>query len=211
MKKAMADYHEDMNGDVFESWFKNFLLPNLPPKSLIVMDNAKYHSRLYDKAPTQSSLKGEIIEFLQKQGVVLPEPPPTKVVLLQMVKELNLPKKYIIDEMARAAGHIVLRLPPYHCCLNAIEMVWSQVKRQVRRHNIFDHSAEHVIQILKDAFDSVTPDQWLQYVKHAEMEEQGFWERDRIIDDEIQPIIISLDEETDDEFIDDNSGIPILN
>ena len=43
------------------------------------------------------------------------------------------------------------------------------------------------------------------------MEEQGFWERDRIIDDEIQPIIISLDEETDDEFIDDNSGIPILN
>ena len=33
----MADYHEDMNGDVFESWFKNFLLPNLPPKSFKIL------------------------------------------------------------------------------------------------------------------------------------------------------------------------------
>ena len=53
------------------------------------MDNAQYHSRLYEKAPTQSNLKGEIIDFLKQKEVPLPEPPerqPTKAALLQMVK-----------------------------------------------------------------------------------------------------------------------------
>lgn len=34
-----------------------------------------------------------------------------------------------MDELALEKGHRVLRLPPYHCEYNAIEMVWSQCKR----------------------------------------------------------------------------------
>ncbi|CAH4034426.1 unnamed protein product [Pieris brassicae] len=44
-------------------------------------------------------------------------------------------KSYVIDEMAKAAGVEVLRLPPYHCELNPIELVWADVKGYVARNN----------------------------------------------------------------------------
>jgi hypothetical protein len=31
--------------------------------------------------------------------------------------------KYAVDEMAKAHGHTVLRLPPYHCVFNPIELL----------------------------------------------------------------------------------------
>ena len=51
--KFYADYHEDINGAVFETWFKNTVLPNLPKgrKVAILFDNAKYHSRVVERYP----------------------------------------------------------------------------------------------------------------------------------------------------------------
>jgi hypothetical protein len=45
IKDFRVDYDEDTTADLFEEWFKNKLLPNIPPTSVIVMDNATYHSR----------------------------------------------------------------------------------------------------------------------------------------------------------------------
>lgn len=42
--KQSDDYHNDMNGELFEKWFKEQLLPNLKEPCAIVMDNASYHS-----------------------------------------------------------------------------------------------------------------------------------------------------------------------
>ncbi len=39
----MEDYHSEMNGDVYEHWFNNFLLPNIPYNAVIVSDRAAYH------------------------------------------------------------------------------------------------------------------------------------------------------------------------
>ncbi|KAI4462802.1 hypothetical protein MML48_4g00017193 [Holotrichia oblita] len=44
IKSSCVDYHQDMTADLFENWFTNKLLPFLPPASIIVMDNASYHS-----------------------------------------------------------------------------------------------------------------------------------------------------------------------
>ena len=49
--------------------------------------------------------------------------------LYKLIKTSNFTPKYTVDEMVKAAGHEVLRLPPYHCELNPIELAWSQVKR----------------------------------------------------------------------------------
>ena len=43
--------------------------------------------------------------------------------------------KYVIDELAKASGHEVVRLPSYHCELNLIELCWSHVKRHIKEHN----------------------------------------------------------------------------
>lgn len=48
--------------------------------------------------------------------------------LLELIQESHRPKKYEIDEIALKNGHKVLRLPPYHCQFNAIELVWVNCK-----------------------------------------------------------------------------------
>lgn len=40
-----GDYHGEMNGETFKSWVENLLL-RLEEPSVIVMDNAAYHSTL---------------------------------------------------------------------------------------------------------------------------------------------------------------------
>ena len=51
ISKCYIDYHQNMNCEVFESWFGDKLIPNLPKdgKTPIVLDNAKYHCRLMEK------------------------------------------------------------------------------------------------------------------------------------------------------------------
>ena len=34
-ENGFADYHADMNGDAFEHWFEEKLLPNLPEKCIL--------------------------------------------------------------------------------------------------------------------------------------------------------------------------------
>ena len=52
-----------MNAKSFEKLIKYQLLPALPKKSLIIMDNASYHSVREDgtKAPASNTRKGEMI------------------------------------------------------------------------------------------------------------------------------------------------------
>ena len=38
------DYHHDIDSNGFENWLKP-ILPKLPPNSVLVMDNASYHSK----------------------------------------------------------------------------------------------------------------------------------------------------------------------
>ena len=60
--KSMKDYHEEMDSDRFLKWFKEQLIPNIPPNSFIVLDNASYHSRELNKAPTSNSRKTDMQE-----------------------------------------------------------------------------------------------------------------------------------------------------
>ena len=41
-----------------------------------------------------------------------------------------------VSKTTKEAGHTVLCLPPYHCDLNLIELIWSQLKRYVAANNV---------------------------------------------------------------------------
>ena len=182
-----------MNGEVFESWFQEKLLPNLPKdeKVCIVLDNAKYHCRLSEKTPSMSMRKNEMINFMNKHCIRIPEPVPTKPVLLKLIKDANIQKKYIIDSMAESAGHTVLRLPPYHCMLNPIEMVWSQLKQKCRRENIYTNEPSKVLDLIRNVCnETILPAHWKNYVSHVIKEEENFRKTDHIVDNEIEPVII---------------------
>jgi hypothetical protein len=62
-----------MNGENFEHWMLTQLFPNLEESSVIVMDNAPYHSVLLEKSPTQSWRNDETIDWLQNKGILFTE------------------------------------------------------------------------------------------------------------------------------------------
>ena len=68
-KKVTGDYHVEMNSDNFEEWFHDKLLCNVPYNSLIVMDNASYHSRHIEEVPTSNSRKGDLQDWLTSHGI----------------------------------------------------------------------------------------------------------------------------------------------
>ena len=48
-----GDYHDEMSGEVFQNWFEG-ILPKLPRNSVIIMDNASYHSVKAETVPNTS-------------------------------------------------------------------------------------------------------------------------------------------------------------
>jgi hypothetical protein len=56
-KNNTADAHDEMDGEMYEKYFSEQLLPNLPPKSVIVVDNASCHSR--KKGTTSNKVMAE--------------------------------------------------------------------------------------------------------------------------------------------------------
>lgn len=99
------------------------------------MDNAPYHSVKKEKLPTSSTRKADIIKWLEDKGEVVDN---TMVIpeLLDIFKRIKpLHNKYVIDELAKATNKTILRLPPYHCELNPIELAWSSIKNHVKMNN----------------------------------------------------------------------------
>ena len=156
---------------------------------IIVLDNASYHSRQVEKIPTMNTLKADMINFMKDHGIRVHEPIPIKAVLLEKIKMANIKKRFVIDEMASKNGHQVLRLPPYHCCLNPIEMVWHQLKANVRRQNVYSDSPEKVLDLIRRVCDKITPDDWSRYVEHVKKEEESFRKRDNFLDYEIEKCV----------------------
>ncbi len=56
--------NSEINSEKFENWLQNKLLPNLPPNSIVVFDNASTHSKQYNKPPLQSANKNTIKKWL---------------------------------------------------------------------------------------------------------------------------------------------------
>ena len=103
-KHNTGDYHDEMQHQTFEEWFNCTLLPKIPHHSIIVMDNAPYHSRRKEQLPTKSWTKGKLMEWLSARGIAYPVRC-FKSELWQIV-EHNRPQNptYVVDEAASQAG-----------------------------------------------------------------------------------------------------------
>ena len=56
-----------MNSVIFNKWVEEQLFPALPPKSLVVMDNASYHSVIKEgtKVPTSATRKRDMQKWFK--------------------------------------------------------------------------------------------------------------------------------------------------
>lgn len=188
--RKTGDYHEDMDAERFEKWFSN-ILPQIEPGSVVVMDNAPYHSRRVEQLPTSAWRKGRISEWLSGKNIPF-DNTMLKIELLNIARlHKNQYIKYAVDEMASERGVIVLRLPPYHCELNPIELIWGQIKNEVARKNT-TFKLDEVKVLLNDAIGNVLPDSWKKCILHVMKEEQRMWELDTQIDITVEPVIITI-------------------
>ena len=102
-KRNTGDYHDEMTAEHFEEWFASSLLPNVQPSSLIVMDNASYHSRRSEPLPVKSWTKKRMIEWLQDKKIDFP-PKSRKNEIFSIIQRQSPTVKYVVDDLAAAAG-----------------------------------------------------------------------------------------------------------
>ena len=117
------DYHFDINAELFEGWLQK-VLPNLPQNSVLVFDNASYHSKKDENnTPTIKWRIDRLREWLKANKVDFPaKSKRPELYQLARMKAAENPR-YKVDQMIKEAGHEVLRLPPYYCDLNPIERI----------------------------------------------------------------------------------------
>lgn len=189
--KKTGDYHEEMNGESFEQWFSK-ILPNLEENAVIVLDNAPYHSRRMEKVPTTASRKVDVQNWLRSKNINFEEAM-LKVQLLRIVKDHKAEyQKYAIDEMAASQNKTVLRLPPYHCELNPIELIWAEVKNYIAKHNTTFKFCD-LKGLFKEALELITAQKWENCIKHVKDKvEKRMWELDNILEEQVEPFIIDV-------------------
>uniref|UniRef100_A0A8R1IIA3 Tc1-like transposase DDE domain-containing protein n=1 Tax=Caenorhabditis japonica TaxID=281687 RepID=A0A8R1IIA3_CAEJA len=145
-KDQKEDYHTEMTADLYEKMAMETIIPQLARAAaakgrpaVLVKDNASYHCRVLEKAPTKQDRKKVIVEFLAKHGIVMSIATHKAQLVEKMEELIKLKggrwafKKFVVDEFAKQNGVIAVRLPPYHCFLNPIEMVWAQMKQKVMK------------------------------------------------------------------------------
>lgn len=191
---SSLDYHQDTDARLFEDWFENRLLKNIPQNSVIIMDNASYHSRQEKIIPNTSSTKVEIQNFMIDNDIYFEETY-TKGELLEVLKAFKINKEYVCDKLAAENGHTVLRLPPYYCVFNPIELIWHQLKSNVRRSNTSPTLNTSVIELIKNVIGNISAENWKNCVKHVIKKENSYI----ALSANVQPLIISLDEDSDSE------------
>lgn len=128
-----GDYHDNMNLDNYKKWLTTQLLPNLPEKAVIVVDNASYHNALLQKAPNSNSNKQAMQTWLAEKNIQFDESMKKIDIIL---KNKDRFKRFVIDELIQSQGFEILRLPPYHPELNPIEKIWGILKNYVANKNV---------------------------------------------------------------------------
>jgi len=162
-----------MNGDTFYDWFIK-ILPSLKENAVIIMENASYHSVKKNPFPTMSWTKQNILNWLEKEDEVITQTMVKSYLLEIAQKHKPLHEKYVTDEVVKEHDKVVLRLPPYHCELNPIELAWSWIKNYVRMNNT-TFKLNNVHDLLRKAVDNVTSKIWKNFVGHVIKEEDQFW------------------------------------
>jgi len=181
-KQRTGDYHGQMNSENFTKWFTEQLLPHLPPRSLIVMDNAPYHNELAEEAfPTPKTRKAQLRQWLLTHHPAQYGEDLLKPELYQRCKQLCPPPPRRLDRIAEAAGHTIIRTPPYHPELQPIETVWAVIKEYCATR--CDYTLAGLKTHLEAGFDQVTPSICQSLIQIVRLQEDQYWVEDQEDDD----------------------------
>jgi len=198
-----------MNAEVYKEWFLE-LLNHLEEPSIIVMDNASYHSTLAENYPKSNSRKSDVQKWLKDKNIPYSNLETLAELKMKVKNTMPREKSYLLDQLALERGHEVIRLPPYHCQYNAIELIWAQVKNEIAKKNNTFKMAD-IERLTHEALDSVTVQDWEKCVRHAEAIQSQDYEKEVHRDAILEPIILTIlpgdSDSSDDEDTDNDEDI----
>ncbi|XP_045774093.1 uncharacterized protein LOC123873329 [Maniola jurtina] len=177
-----GDYHDNMNSENYERWLRTQLIPNLPPNSVVVVDNASYHNKQLDAAPTSNSKLYNLIKKYKDRF-----------------------KKFNIDAILNEAGHSVLRLPPYHPDLNPIEMAWSQIKGYVACKNV-TWNLTHITELVHEKVNLMGAAEWGKLCTKVKEIEADYCKSDHVVDMMTETFVIHIGDHDSDSDEDGSSS-----
>lgn len=224
-----ASYHSrvtDAAKSPTSSWNKpeivEYMIANkiVPPQLLPNFKSPDQVQQLADNSAANPTTAPFVYIEPRYQGGALPTVAQyntlTKATLLMYIPKK--PKEYVTDEMCRAAGIEMVRLPPYHCEFNPIELVWARAKGAVASRNV-EYKLDHAMKYMREECCKCDAAYWRKLDDHARKEEQLAIEGDTLIQSVIDRIgedgashIIVVDdsddesewEDVDDEDVEDD-------
>ncbi|KAI4459580.1 hypothetical protein MML48_6g00011920 [Holotrichia oblita] len=203
-----GDYHDDMNATNFLTWVTKQLVPNLPPRSVLVLDNASYHNVKIEKDPTSGTRKAEMIEWLMARNIYF-DSTFTKPELYELIKKNKTETpQYKLDTLLASYGHSVLRLPPYHPELNPIEKIWAIVKNWVAARNVTFKLAD-VEALARKKFACITCEEWASVCNHVDKVVADYLEKEHLLDnitEELEFVVNTGESDTDEDLYDDDDS-----
>jgi hypothetical protein len=203
-QKGAADYHKEMNAQHYEEWFKK-VLEAIPDKSAIVIDQAPYHTMIVEetKPPSMAWSKPKLVEWAYSRSVPMPDYAPypehlTKEELVQLSKPFAVPKRKVLDDAVQKCGKQIklIWVPVAHCELNAIELIWANVKGFVAKHNT-TFKIKDVEELCRQSLRQITPNVWKNATRHVKKIEDDYAERHHVIEAQIDPVIVHLNAKED--------------
>ena len=179
-KRKTGDYHGQMNAELFQKWFSEKLIPNIPDNSLIIMDNASYHNTLsVCSPPTPNCAKDKIWSWLIENQIPC-EKNSLKAELVAVLNKIVPLPIYEVDELAKKKGHEILRTPPYHPELQPIELCWGVVKNHIARN--CDFTLSNLKLQLEEGFSKVDASICTKMIGKIKAKEDAFWDEDMRFD-----------------------------
>lgn len=178
--RKTGDYHGQMNWNNFSRWFETQLMPNMPEKSMIILDNAKYHNvqeqgPFSDRNPTKEMLRN----WLSAKGIPWGQDM-LKAELYELCKPTLPSPEYKLDKIAAKGGHVILRTPQYHPELQPIETCWGIAKNFIARN--CDFTLKTLKKNLPKAFGEVTPKVCNGLIQKVIEREEEYWKLDMDLD-----------------------------
>ena len=131
-----------------------------------MVNNASYHNVQIDRHPTRNARKGEMLFWLDKNGIRYSSDM-TNAELHDLIK-MHKPQyeTFAIDCLLAAHGDTVIRLPLYRPDLNPIEKIWGVVKTRIAAKNV-TFKLRDVQPLAERNFAAVTMEEWAAVCRHV--------------------------------------------
>lgn len=141
--------------DDFYKWVVDILMGSLYPGSVVVLDNSPLHGTPKSKSITMFDTKIDMKQWLRKHNVPFSDSI-KKSQLYQLVKNhADIEEIPRVDQVIKANGHQVLRLPTHFEDLSPIDHIWQEIKRNLGkpRVDLHDDILAKFANISKDSYE----------------------------------------------------------